>query len=42
MPWQAWLMLKSTAGKIKKSKRMYSRVLDSSHQMELEIPMQAF
>lgn len=28
MPWQAWLMLKSTVGKIKMSKILYSRVLD--------------
>lgn len=31
MPWQAWLMLKSTVGKIKMSKILYSRVLDSRH-----------
>lgn len=26
MPWQAWLMLKSTVGKIKKSKILYTSV----------------
>lgn len=39
MPWQAWLMLKSTVGKIKMSKILYSRVLDSRHWMKLEIPI---
>lgn len=39
MPWQAWLMLKSTVGKIKMSKILYSRVLDSRHKMKLEIPI---
>lgn len=34
MPWQAWLMLKSTVGKIKMSKILYSRVLDSRHKMK--------